>query len=172
MTAATPNAPPPALTREMLFAEVLELLRRTGTDRLSPDLLFLLGDIDFEAILPRWEDVERHFACAKLAIVRDEFSFRFPSFAIETEGFTFGIEEVTADRYQAILKRREPSDITNIILDLLEALFPTTGFFRKRQPDGLPNLGIKLVALLVSYAQSVEAKLHPYAQEFGVPTGE
>ena len=172
MTASTPNAGPPTLTREMLFAEGMDLLRRTGTDRLPPDMLFLLGDIDFEAILPHWGDVERHFACAKLAIVRDEFAFRFPSFAGETEGFTFGIEEVDADRYQTILKRRESSDITNIVLALLESLFPSTGFFRKRRPDGLPNLGMKLVALLVSYAQSVEAKLQPYAQEFGVPTDE
>ena len=104
--------------------------------------------------------------------LRDEFAFRFPSFASETEGFTFGIKEVGADRYQAILKRRESSDITNIVLALLESLFPSTGFFRKRRPDGLPNLGMKLVALLVSYAQSVEAKLQPYAQEFGVPTDE
>ena len=172
MTAATPNAVPPALTRETLFAEVMGLLQHTGTDRLSLDMLFLLGDIDFEAILPRWGDIERHFASAKLASVRDEFAFRFPSFANETEGFTFGIEEVSADRYQAILKRREPSDITDIVLEFLESLFPTTGFFRKRWPDGLPNLGTKLVALLVSYAQSVEAKLQPYALEFGVPTDE
>ena len=159
-------------TREMLIAEVMELLRRTGTDQLSPDMLFLLGDIDFEEILPRWADINRQFACAKLAIVRDEFSFRFPSFAADTEGFTFGINEACADRYQSILRRREPSDITNIGLEMLESLFPPAGLFRKRRPQGVSNLGVKLVALMTAYAQSVEARLHPYAEAFGVPTGE
>jgi hypothetical protein len=171
MTSAesTPLSDP---TREMLLTEVMELLRRTGTDRLSPDMLFLLGDIDFEEILPRWADIDRLFACAKLAVVREEFSARFPSFAAETEGFTFGIIETCADRYQSILGRREPSDITDIVLEMLESLFPPAGLFRRRRPRGVSDLGIKLVALLTAYAESVEARLHPYAETFGVPAGE
>lgn len=172
MTSAESKSSSSNPTLEMLFAEVMELLRRTGTDRLSPEMLFLLGDIDFEEILPRWADLDRHFACAKLAVVRDEFEVRFPSFSAETEEFTFGITEPCADRYQAILKRREPSDITNIVLEMLESLFPPTGLFRKHRPAGLSNLGVKLVALLTAYAQSVEARLYPYAEAFGVSTGE
>lgn len=172
MTAAELTGSSSGPTREMLFSEVMGLLRRTGADRLSPDMLFLLGDIDFEEILPRWADLNRQFACAKLAVVRDEFSLRFPSFAADTEGFTFGINEACADRYQSILRQREPSDITNIVLAMLESLFPTAGLSRKRRPQGLSSLGVKLVALLTAYVQSVETRLYPYAEAFGVPAGE
>lgn len=172
MTSAELTGSSSGPTREMLFAEVMEMLRRTGTDRLSPDMLFLLGDIDFEEILPRWADLNRQFACAKLAVVRDEFSFRFPSFAADSEGFTFGINEACADRYQSTLRRREPSDITNIVLEMLESLFPRAGLFRKQWPQGVSSLGVKLVALLTAYAKSVEARLYPYAETFGVSTSE
>ena len=88
------------------------------------------------------------------------------------EGFTFGINEACADLYQSMLRRREPSDITNIVLEMLESLFPPAGLFRKRKPQGVSNLGVKLVALLTAHAQSVEARLYPYAEALGVPTGE
>lgn len=172
MTIPAENDAPQAATPERLFAEVMGLLRHTGTDRLPHDMLFLIPDIDFQEILPRWPELDRLFACAKLAVVRDEFFFRFPAFGGESEEFTFGIKEACAERYQAILRRREPSDITNIVLDILDSLFPARGFFKKRRPLGLTTLGMKLVTLLTAYSQSVETRLYPYAKAFGVQTGE
>lgn len=159
-------------TIEALIEEILSTIRNIPTQPLAPDTVFLLGVADVVPILESWDKLESGFASAKLAIVRDEFSARFPMMSNETEGFTFGLRNPDSDRYMTFLKPREPSDITNLVIRLIDDVYPPTGFLRKRRIQGFVPLVVKLTKVLTAYSQRIESTLHPYAKAFGINTGE
>ena len=137
--------------------EALVLIQQTATYRLPPGNLFLFGAAaDTPAYAKRWDELSRHVASAQLAIIRDEFATRFPSFAVETNSFTFGISDPIVDRYVSLLKPRDPADVTNLVMEMLDGLFPPVGFLRKRRLAGLSTLGVRLTASLTAFAQQVE----------------
>jgi len=160
-----------AISLQSLREEVLATIQRISTDALSPDAVLLLGPVDVEAILESWNKVQKHMASAKLAIVRDEFAARFPSMSTETEDFSFGITDPISDCYMDFLKPREPNDITNLVMQLLDDVYPPAGLFRKRRIQGLVPLGVKLTKVLTGHAQRIEALMQPYAEAFGIGTG-
>lgn len=158
------------LTQRQLLDETLELIRAVAKYRLSPAQLMLFGaGPDTPAYAKRWDDLSRHVASAKLAIIRDEFASRFPSLAEHTEQFTFGIKDPIVDGYSKFLKPREPADLTILVSAMLDQLFPPLGLFRKRRLDGLATLGSWLTSTLTTFSKSVEKQFAPFAAEFGVP---
>lgn len=160
-----------AVSLRSLRDEVLATIRRIPEESLSPDTALLLGAVDVQPILELWDKLQKHLASAKLAIVRDEFAFRFPALSEETEGFSFGLRDPMSDRYMSFLKPHEPSDIIDLVTQLLDDVYPHSGIFHKHRVQGLVPLGVKLAKLLTSYAQEIEARLHPYAAAIGEGTG-
>ena len=160
-----------AVSLQSLRDEVLATIQRIPQESLSPDTIFLLGAVDVQPILESWNKLHKHVASAMLAIVREEFAARFPAMSDETEGFSFGLHDPTSDHYMRFLKPREPSDITNLVMQLLDDVYPPSGIFRKHRIQGLVPLGVKLAKVLTGYAQGIEALLYPYAEAFGVGTG-
>ncbi len=157
-----------SLSKRQLLDETLALIRQVATYQLAPSMLFLVEGADPQALAARWDELSKHVASAKLAMIRDEFSNRFPSLTVETGFFTFGIADPIVDRYLQFLKPRDPADITNLVINMLDGLFPPVGLFRKRRMPGLPSLGTRLTGTLTSFSQSVEKQFAPYAEEFGV----
>ena len=157
-----------SLSKFQLLDETLALIKQVAVYRLAPSMVFLVDGGNPEALAPRWDELSRHVAAAKLAIIRDEFASRFPLLAVETGSFTFGISDPIVDRYLEFLRQRDPADITNLVINMLDGLFPPVGLFRKRRLPGLPSLGTRLTGTLTAFCQSVERQFAPYAEKFGV----
>ena len=150
------------LTFEDLSETVLSAIRSIPTKPLEANTVFLLGVTDVEHLLRSWNQLQRHLASAQLAIVRNEFSTRFPNYSAETEGFTFGIHDPNSDRYMNFLKHREKDDYRKLTMQMVEDVYPPPGFLKKGQPQGVSALSVKLCKILVAYGQHIEATLNPY----------
>lgn len=158
------------MTPETLIETIFSIIQSIPNQKLGSEVAFLVGGSDVERLVSSWDKLERHFAAARLAIVRDELSVRFPLLSEQTEGFTFGLRNSAADRYINFLKPRETSDITNLVMQLMDDVYPpTTGFFGKQKRiSGYVPLGLKIIKALTGYSQHIEATLHPFAEAFGV----
>ncbi|MEX5748916.1 hypothetical protein [Massilia sp. X63] len=158
------------MTPEALVGQVLPIIRSIPNQKLGSEMAFLVGGSDVQRLVASWDKLEEHFAAAKLAIVRDEFSVRFPLLSEQTEGFTFGLLNPAANRYMDFLKPRETSDITNLVMQLLDDVYPPTiGFWGKQKRiSSYMTLGLKIIKALTAYSQHIEATLHPFAEAFGV----
>ena len=132
-----------SLSKRQLLDETLALIQQVAVYRLAPSMVFLVDGVNPEVLAARWDELSRHVASAKLAIIRDEFAKRFPSLAVETGFFTFGISDPIVDRYLQFLKPRDPADITNLVINMLDGLFPPVGLFRIRRVPGLPSRPLK-----------------------------
>jgi hypothetical protein len=104
------------MTPEALVDQVLPIIRNIPNQKLGSEVAFLVGGPDVQRLVASWDKLEQHFAAAKLAIVRDEFSVRFPLLSEQTERFTFGLLNPAANRYMDFLEPRETSDITNLVM--------------------------------------------------------
>lgn len=145
-----------------LRQEVLDTIRNIKP-HLEPIQAMLLG-AGAGPILAKWGSLERRVSAAKLAIVRDEFSVRFPNFCQLTEGFTFGIVDANSDRYLTYLKPRQKGDIFNMTVAIIEEVFGP----HPRIP-GIAHFTSNLTQALQAYSRNVEQKLHPFAVKIGYP---
>jgi len=145
------------------FHELSKLvLTRIGDIKadLDPGLAFSLGPTTASKLLEVWPKLQRHVAAAKLAIVRDEFSIRFPSLSSETEDFTFGISDSLSDRYMLLLKLRNSNDILQVAFSIIHDIFGNTS---ERKLPGIGHFVSNLTKILQGYSQQTELSFEPFA---------
>jgi hypothetical protein len=131
---------------------------------LDPLQIFLLGSDATDAMTNQWAELERRIGSAKLAIIRDEVSVRFPTLAAATYAFTFGITDAAADRYLTFLEPRKQDDILQMTFTIIEEVFGAN----PKIPD-IAHYASNLSQTLQSYSQQVEDMLHPFALKIGRP---
>jgi hypothetical protein len=155
--------------REDIYTRLANTTLKTITEirpNIDPAQMLLLGPDAVDAMLPRWSELERSICAAKLAIVRDEFRARFPQFRTETEGFTFGIIDKAAERYENLLKPRNADDLFQVGSTIVEEVF---GKRECREIPGIAHFASNLTQMLQHYSRSIEELLLPFALEIGVP---
>ncbi|MGH7032705.1 MAG: hypothetical protein ACREFL_03115 [Stellaceae bacterium] len=141
----------------------LNLIQNIRPD-LDPVQALLLGPGVVMPMLDGWGQLERLVCAAKLAIIRDEFSVRFPSKSAETESFSFGIVDRTADRLESFLKPRKPDDIFNMTIWVIEQAFG-----KKPKIPGIAHFASNLTQILQAYSRTIEASFYPFAEKIGCP---
>ena len=154
-------------TLQGLMQEVLSTIREIRPD-LDPIQMLLLGPKAVDPMLAHWQQLERCVCSAKLAIVRDEFSIRFPNLVSETENFTFGIADQVADRYMTFLKPRETDDIFQMTCVVIEDAFGPDP--AKRVP-GISHFASNLTQVLQAYSANIEKQFDPFTSVRGVNGG-
>jgi hypothetical protein len=130
---------------------------RAGLDQRQ---MLLLGPDAVEPLMENWTKLERLVCAAKLAIIREEFRARFPQFSEETEKFTFEIADKVTEKYEQLLKARNPDDLFQIAKKIAE-----DGFGQNFDNiSGVTRFISNLTQTLQSYCRAIEAEMLPIAQ--------
>jgi len=154
------------MTPDALVERVLPIIRSILNQKLGSEVAFFVGGSDVQRLVALRGQVGAAFAAAKLEIVRDEFSVRFALLSEQTEGFIFALLKPAANRYMDFLKPREASDITNLVMQLLDDVYPhTIGFWGEQNTiSSCVTLDLKIIRALTAYSQHVEDILHPFTE--------